>query len=106
MAWGKESRHERGYGSRWDKLRLVILARDHYLCQCAECATLMVPRPATEVNHKVSKAEARRLGWTEQQIDAESNLEAVNGECHKLITQQQQGHKPRQMVGADGWPIP
>lgn len=65
----------------------------------------MVPRPAGEVNHKVPKAEARRLGWSEEQIDHPSNLEAVNSNCHKRITQEQQGHQPKRQTGLDGWPM-
>ena len=106
MAWSKESRQARGYGPRWDKLRRVILARDMGLCQCDECAKRLVPLPADQVNHKVSKAEARRLGWTEEQIDDPSNLEAVHHDCHERITTLQKGHKPKPRVGVDGWPIP
>lgn len=105
MAWIKESSSARGYGSRWQKLRLVILARDHHLCQCAECATLQVPKLANEVNHKVSKADAKRMGWTQDQIDATSNLEAVNAECHERITQKQKGNRTRAEIGLDGWPM-
>lgn len=105
MAWSKESSSSRGYGARWQKLRLVILRRDKYLCQCTECAQRLVPRPASEVNHKVSKAEARRLGWTEEQIDHPSNLEAVNSDCHKRITALQNGYTLRPQIGTDGWPI-
>lgn len=105
MAWSKESSSSRGYGPRWRKLRLVILRRDKYLCQCAECAKRLVPLPATEVNHKVPKAEARRLGWTEEQIDHPSNLEAVNTDCHKRITALQNGYTLRPETGLDGWPV-
>lgn len=104
MAWSKESSHARGYGARWQKLRLVILRRDRFLCQCEQCAKRQVPLPANEVNHKVSKAEARRLGWTEEQIDDPSNLEAVHPDCHKRITQEQQGKSMRCEIGVDGWP--
>lgn len=97
MAWSKESSHSRGYGARWQKLRLHILARDFYLCQCAECAKRQVPLPATEVDHILPKAQ----GGT----DDESNLRAVNKDCHKRITLEQQGKKPRPRIGADGWPV-
>jgi 5-methylcytosine-specific restriction protein A len=105
MAWSKESSHSRGYGARWQKLRLRILARDKYLCQCPDClGGQKLLTIANEVNHKVSKAEAKRLGWAQEQIDDPSNLEAVNSECHKRITQEQQGKKPRRRIGTDGWP--
>ena len=105
MSWSKESSHARGYGAKWRKVRLTILERDHYLCQCAECAKLQVPKAANEVNHKTPKAEAERLRWTQEQIDDPSNLEAVNKECHKRITQEQMGCRPVVTIGADGWPI-
>lgn len=66
----------------------------------------MVPLPANEVNHKTSKADAARLGWTKAQIDDDSNLEAVNADCHKRITAEQMGRKlrPKRTIGVDGWP--
>ena len=33
----RASRHVRGYGTEWDKLRLRILQRDQWLCQCKDC---------------------------------------------------------------------
>lgn len=99
MAWSTESRHTRGYGAAWDKLRLTILARDHYICQCDQCG-LKRPTPATEVDHITPKAK----GGT----DDPANLRAVASECHKRITAQQQGktYTPRRTIGADGWPVP
>lgn len=69
------SRHARGYGSAWDRLRLQILMRDNHLCQCEECRAMGRVRPATEVDHIVNKAQ----GGT----DDPSNLQAINTECHK-----------------------
>lgn len=92
------SRHERGYGTAWDKLRLRILARDCGLCQCPECQggekRLTV---ATHVDHITPKAQ----GGT----DDESNLRAVNKDCHKRITLLQQGKRPRREISPDGWPV-
>lgn len=105
--WATEtrSRHERGYGNAWDKLRLVILERDKYLCQCDQClGGRKRLRPANEVNHIVSKAEASRKGWTQEQIDDPSNLQSVNSECHDRISLEQRGAKPRPHIGLDGWP--
>ena len=107
MAWSKESSSKRGYGAKWQKLRLFILARDMHLCQCDQCGGGDKRlTPASEVNHKVSKAEARFKGWTQDQIDDPSNLEAVNAECHKRITAHQKGHRARPVIGVDGWPAP
>jgi 5-methylcytosine-specific restriction endonuclease McrA len=86
-------------------LRLFILARDKGLCQCSECSKRFLPLPANEVNHKVPKAQAECMGWTQEQIDDPSNLEAVNHDCHERITMEQKGFKPRKRIGADGWPV-
>lgn len=109
MAWSNESRHARGYGWEWEKLRARILRRDMHLCHCPDCkggAPGGRLRPADEVDHIVSKAEAKRLGWTQEQVDDPSNLRAVNHDCHQRITLAAQGKapKPKRAVGADGWP--
>lgn len=97
MAWSKESRHKRGYGTVWDKLRIIVLRRDNGLCQCPDCQGGKVRLlPAHEVDHIKPKAE----GGT----DDMSNLRAVNRDCHKKLTLLQKGHKPRPVIGADGWP--
>lgn len=93
----KESRHARGYGSAWDKLRLRILARDCGLCQCRECKRLDRIRLATQVDHIVPKAK----GGT----DDESNLQAINAECHARKTLTDEGKQPRTEIGRDGWPV-
>lgn len=98
MAWSKESRHSRGYGKEWDKLRLTILKRDNCLCHCPDCqGGARRVNVATEVDHILPKAK----GGTDDPL----NLRAVNRECHKRITQQQQGNTPKQRIGPDGWPI-
>ncbi|KWN77398.1 HNH endonuclease [Burkholderia stagnalis] len=70
------NRHQRGYGTRWDKLRKTILKRDNGMCQpCKRAGRL---RAASMVDHKVNKAS----GGT----DDESNLEAICRACHQLKT--------------------
>lgn len=71
------SRHERGYGSYWDKLRKIILARDKGLCQA--CLRGGRYRPARVVDHIKPKFE----GGT----DAEGNLESLCQACSDLKTQ-------------------
>ena len=95
MAWSRASRHERGYGTEWDKLRIVILERDQYLCQPCKRAGRIVA--ATQVDHKLAKAN----GGT----DDEDNLEAACKPCHDEKTIRDRGHKPRPAIGPDGWPI-
>lgn len=70
------SRHARGYGSEWDRLRVQILKRDNYLCQCQDCRALGRIKPASEVDHIVNKAQ----GGT----DDPSNLQAINPDCHRV----------------------
>ena len=78
------SRHERGYGTSWDKLRLHILARDCGLCQ--PCLAVGTMHEGTHVDHKINKAEWRRRHGTLAGADNESNLQAINAECHKAKT--------------------
>ena len=99
MAWPTTSRHQRGYGSAWDRQRLAILARDKHICRCAECVRLGRVRNATQVDHVVPRG---RHG-----TDDPSNLQAINRQCHKIKTQQEQGRpmRERPVVGLDGFPV-
>lgn len=106
MPWGTKSRHERGYGKEWTKLRKLVMERDKGLCQPSLKKGLVVR--ATEVDHIVSKAEAKRRGWTNAQIDDLSNLQAISKQEHLIKTEREQGKKknpPRPAIGPDGWPI-
>lgn len=76
------SRHERGYGTAWDKLRVFILKRDNGLCQ--PCIKQGRVTKATQVDHIVQK----KSGGT----DEESNLQAICTECHKLKTAREASH--------------
>ena len=61
---------QRGYGSRWRKLRKVVLVRDDYLCcVCGRSG-------ATEVDHITPKA----LGGS----DSVDNLQAICSHCHRI----------------------
>ena len=91
--WANQpSRHERGYGSAWVKLRLTILKRDGYLCQ--QCLSQGRPTPATEVDHIRPKAK----GGTD---DAE-NLQSLCNPCHYAKTRADT--RRGVAVGIDGWP--
>lgn len=70
------NRHQRGYGTAWDKLRIRILTRDKYLCQ--PCYQLGRPEPASQVDHIIPKAH----GGT----DDHSNLQSICTACHKVKT--------------------
>lgn len=75
---------ERGYGYWWRKLRAVILRRDDGLC--VPCRKAGCITTATEVDHITSKAQAKRLGWTKEQMDAHENLQSICEACHRAKT--------------------
>lgn len=105
MAWGSKSRHQRGYGAAWVKLRTKVLKRDCGLCQvCKRAGRVTI---ATQVDHIVSKANANRMKWTPQQTDHESNLQSICGPCHLVKTEEEQGKAKRAplRIGVDGFPI-
>lgn len=88
MTWSKVTRQERGYGASWDRLRKLVMQRDRGLCQCDQCqGGKLKLMAAHEVDHRIPKAQ----GGT----DDMSNLRAVNRECHKRITIEQQGKTPK-----------
>jgi 5-methylcytosine-specific restriction protein A len=72
-----KSRHERGYGNAWDKLRKRILKRDMGLCQV--CIKEGVYTPAKAVDHIKPKA----AGGNDNPI----NLQSICNECHQIKTQ-------------------
>jgi len=77
-----KSRHERGYGTAWDKLRLKILKRDINLCQ--PCKRQGKLTPANAVDHIVQKAS----GGT----DNPTNLQSICNACHKAKTASESAH--------------
>jgi 5-methylcytosine-specific restriction protein A len=81
------------------------MRRDKGLCQCDDCKRKAYPLPAHEVDHIVSKKKAEAMGWTKQQINADSNLQAINRDCHKKKTAEENGKRLKPQIGVDGWPI-
>ncbi|PTA87466.1 5-methylcytosine-specific restriction enzyme A [Kosakonia sacchari] len=71
-----QSRHQRGYGSKWDVLRAEVLKRDKHLCQ--NCKRNALIAPAKTVDHIIAKAN----GGT----DDLSNLESLCWPCHRSKT--------------------
>lgn len=70
------SRHERGYGTTWDKTRERIMRRDGGLCQPSLRHGLIVF--ASHVDHIVPKAQ----GGT----DDDDNLQAISAHVHAAKT--------------------
>lgn len=98
----KQSRHERGYDSRWVKLRKVIIARDCGLCQ--PCLRKGRPTPYHAVDHIKPKS----MGGT----DDPANLECICEACHDAKTnkerdeaQQELDRQGKRYVDEDGWPV-
>lgn len=71
-----QSRHQRGYGSKWDVIRHRILKRDKGLCQ--EHLRKGQAIAAACVDHIIAKAN----GGT----DDDTNLEALCWSCHATKT--------------------
>lgn len=96
MSWQGErgSRHERGYGSKWVRLRDNILSRDSYLC--IPCLSNDRPTPASQVDHIRPKAK----GGT----DDPENLQSICDDCHKAKTTEETRGRRRRPISADGWP--
>ena len=60
-----------------------------------------------EVDHKVPKAEAARLGWPRAKTDHPSNLWLLCRPCHETKTAKENGRvlRPKVAFGEDGWPL-
>jgi 5-methylcytosine-specific restriction protein A len=102
--WPTTSKQSRGYGAAWEKLRLVILRRDNGLCQCDQCkGGELRLTPANEVHHVVGKAIAKRMGWTQAQMDDPGNLAAIAHDCHVRVTIEEKGQRPKPRIGIDGY---
>jgi 5-methylcytosine-specific restriction enzyme A len=86
QSWGN------GRGGRpWRRLRIAILERDNYLCQCDGCTRLGLVRVANEVDHIIPLSR----GGT----DDETNLRAINSECHKKKQQKKTAQKLKRRRG-------
>ena len=106
MPWSKESRHSRGYGAEWEKVRKQVIVRAKGLCE--NCARNGRVAQGRDVDHVVSKAEAARLGWSRAKTDSLANLQYLCEPCHKAKTAAEQGRAlrpPKVQIGLDGWPI-
>lgn len=78
------NRHQRGYGWEWEQTRKRILERDNGLCVPHSKRGLVVV--ATQVDHIVSRAEARALGWSSALTEEDSNLQSICDACHREKT--------------------
>lgn len=76
-----------------------------HLCQCSRCKASGRTTLATEVDHVVPKAKSIRAGWSKEQMDSMTNLQAINRECHKIKTMEENGAAIKRKIGLDGFPI-
>lgn len=95
MAWSRESRHKRGYGAQWERLRAQAMRRDMYLCQPCKRAGRVTP--ASAVDHIMPKAKGG--------ADDLANLQSICGPCHDDKTAADEGRKRARKVGLDGYPL-
>jgi 5-methylcytosine-specific restriction enzyme A len=75
----RRSRHERGYGTAWDKIRKRAMDRDLWLCQ--PCKRKGRDTPAKECDHITPKSKGGK--------DQLHNLQAICTACHRDKTQQE-----------------
>lgn len=104
MPWSNESRQSRGYGTQWTKLREKVIARAKGLCEnCERNGRVAMGR---DVDHVVSKARAKVLGWSQSKIDNMQNLQLLCHPCHLKKTAEETGRtfRPKVRIGLDGWP--
>jgi len=84
-------------GRAWRKLRLQVLERDGWLCQCEVCQARPVPLVAHEVDHIDNTRDADGL-----LNDDPSNLRAMNRDCHRAKTALEAAQGRRRRRGGGG----
>ncbi len=98
---GKGSRHSRGYGSSWDRIRLTILKRDNYLCQECIRQGKLTPLCVRPRDHAVDHITPKARGGT----DDPDNLQSLCAACHEAKTARDEGWNRATTIGQDGWPL-
>lgn len=106
MPWSNESRQSRGYDAEWEKVRKQVI--EHAKGLCEKCAREGKVAMGRDVDHVVSKARAKVLGWSRARTDSITNLQYLCPFCHKEKTAAEQGRALRPakvQIGLDGWPV-
>lgn len=96
---GQGSRHERGYGAAWVKLRDRILKRDGYLCQACLRNGRPTPLGVKPYDHAVDHIKPKAKGGT----DDHDNLESLCAPCHDAKTAADSHAPSIRMQRQDGW---
>lgn len=102
MPWPKgESRHARGYGYQWTKVRNAVLAEEPLCRPCQKAGKVTLARAVDHIRPKQEGGTDRR-----------ENLQPICHQCHKTKTEEEaaraQGRassQPRPEYDARGWPI-
>jgi len=100
MAWDSDlSRHDRGYGHDWDKLRKTILKRDRWLCQQCLRNGRVTPLMVRPYDHAVDHITPKAHGGT----DDPDNLQSLCNPCHKSKSDADEARNASKLHRADGW---
>ena len=97
----KGSRHSRGYDSRWDRIRKLVLKRDNYLCQECMRQGKLTPLCVKRYDHAVDHIVPKVQGGT----DDMDNLQSLCVPHHSEKTARDEGWKMPRIVGPDGYPV-
>lgn len=87
--------HGRIQGRKGRSLRQRRLKRTHGLCE--HCLAKGLDRTASVVDHVKALANGGE--------DIDSNTQNLCHPCHAIKTAQDFGHRQKQEIGTDGWPI-
>ena len=88
------SRHDRGYGTEWDRLRALILKRDGY--RCLACQRAGRATAATHVDHITERAD----GGSEDP----KNLQSLCPPCHAAKSAAERARR-RGFGDGPAWPL-
>ena len=92
---GKGSRHKRGYGPMWDRLRPLVLKRDNYLCQECMRQGKLTPLCVKPRDHAVDHITPKARGGT----DHPDNLQSLCAPCHEAKTARDEGWNRAPNIG-------
>ena len=103
MAWHHEgSRHDRGYGYQWTRVREVALMRDGWLCQ--RC--LMQGRPTALGVVKGDHAVDHIIPKAQDGSDDLENLQSLCIPCHEIKNEEDKRYaRQRTQYDSKGFPI-
>lgn len=93
MEYAPRLRGRHGQKQRARRLKLFPL--------CRHCEEEGVIKATEEIDHIIPLFKGIEAGGT----DEDDNVQGLCYEHHKIKTAKDLGHKKRQTIGVDGWPI-